>query len=205
MAATTITERALALMGPLLGVDAESDALLEALVRGMGQPVEQLSLAVYGDDTREPLDVLVDPTRSEAWSLDHAMQWNGGARPPRLSGESDEAYLARSMVASARPLGIARGSTAALAELVASYLTPTQVVHIAEDTDDGILTALVSVDPEVPTPVDAIEAAANDPAAVAIGWRVVVQDGDEATIATWTRTLDATTEQLDDLDIGDVT
>lgn len=204
MTATTIADRAVDRLAFLTGFgDPEHDELLEALVRGLLTPLERLSLAIYGDEIRDPLDVVLDPSRAELWSLEAAAEWTGGTLPGRRPGETDAAYLERARVAAARPRAIRRGSSDGLIEIGRPYLTGDQACRTVEDLDEGLVLFIVrtgSVDDAA-----VLEQVLNDPEVVAAGWRVEVTETDEPLIDEWTLTIDDVDVAIDDLTLEDVT
>lgn len=198
-----IADRAWKLMNAtgLVGVDAESDRLMEGIVRGVLDAALPLSLAAHGDGVSGPWVLLTDPERAPLEALPYAVQWTGATVAPRLEGETDDDYLPRARLEARRPRGMFRGSERALLDVARPFLTGASEPRITPAAGGDIWTVLFVVASAGVRDAVALERALNDPAVIAAGMRAVlvlsdVPVWDELTM-TWdaetTGTWDATT------------
>jgi hypothetical protein len=198
-ALNVIAERAWKLIGAtgLVGVDAESDRLLEGLVRGLLDAALPLSLAAHGDDEAGPWERYTNPEHATLDTLPYAVQWTGATVAPRLGNEPADQYLQRARLEARRPRGMFRGSPRALLDVAQPFLTGAYEPRITPDAGGDLYTVLFVIRSAGVTDAVRLEAALNDPAVIAAGMRVllVLSDTlvwDEATVG-W----DATTDSWD--------
>jgi hypothetical protein len=171
---SVLADRAVRLVDYLRIGDPVSDALLEALVRGLLDPADRLSLVAHGDGTIGPWAAITDPGVAELWALPHAAQWTGGVMPPRALGESDSDYLARARAEVVQPRGMRRGSAPARQVAARPHLTGTRTVRVAERLDgDPWEVGVLVLEAEL-SDIAALEAAVNDPDVITAGMRAVV-------------------------------
>lgn len=186
---STPADRALALLTHLLvSGDSESNALLDALVRGWMTGSEPLGLIAYGDETRRPWQVLTDPAAAELWSLPHASQYTGGTLPARLPGETDIDYLVRARSAALSPAGMYRGAQRAITEAVRPHLTGQRRVVVIPAPGGDIWSVIVitylAETPDQDAVIEAIEGVPTvHPGVVAAGIVVDYRVGGGWTIA----------------------
>jgi hypothetical protein len=169
-----LADRAVGLLEYLRVGDPVADGLLEALVRGLLDPADRLSLVAHGDGTIGPWQAITDPGVAEMWALPTASQWTGGVMPPRAVGETDDAYLPRARAEVVQPRGMRRGSAPALQVAARPHLTGTQTVRVAERLDGDAWQAGVLVLEAELIDLDALVAAVNDPDVITAGMRAVV-------------------------------
>lgn len=179
-----------------VGVDAESDRLLEGLVRGILGPALPLSLAAHGDGVVGPWELYTNPEHANLDTLDYAVQWTGATVATRFDGELDESYLARARLEARRPRGMFRGSERGLLDVARPFLTGSYQPRITPVAGD-LWTVLFEIPPEGMTDSAALEAALNDPSVIPAGMRVVFSVTDRLTWNAATVPWDAATETWD--------
>lgn len=116
-------------------VDAESDAILDAIIGGIADAADRLGIVAFGTDTIPPGQALSDPSVAPDWALAHAAQYTGAILPGRAAGEDYDAWLARARDAAVYPGGIKRGTEEAVRRAAAGFLTGTQSVFISYTGD----------------------------------------------------------------------
>lgn len=173
----------------LVGVDPESDRLMEGIIRGALDPALPLSLAAHGSDDVGPWEPYTNPERATLQTLPYAVQWTGATVAPRLEGESDDQYLQRARLEARRPRGMFRGSERALLDVARPFLTGLYEPRITPDAGGDLYTVLFVIRAAGITDSVRLEAALNDPAVIAAGMKVVLTLSDtlvwdEATM-TW--------------------
>lgn len=192
-------DRALRLQSHLL-IDAESDALLVGLTAGAMGPAELLSLIAHGDGVIGPLRAATDPRVAPPELLEYSGQWTGGTMPPRIDGETEDAYITRARRELVRPRGIRRGTPQSLIDVAEAYLTPehgpVRVVQNA-DGDDWLVLLLVRAEDVADLP--GLEAALNHPEVVFTGGKIVVRTSDALLIDELTGTIDNLTGTINEL------
>lgn len=166
-------DRAAAFALAALSHDPGSDALLEALTRGLLDPMERVSDAAHSGEY--PWQILTDPGVAPLWALPYAGQWTGGKMPARFDGESDADYEARARAELVRPRGMRRGSPQSLKLLAQSYLTGTKTVVFAQRIGGVLYDHAVYVYPGECPSTAALEAALNRPDVIPAGHKITVQ------------------------------
>lgn len=130
MAAPTVLERLSALLESRRA-DAESDAILDAIIGGIADAAERLGVVAFGTDEVPVGRALSDPSVAPAWALAHAAQYTGATLPGRLEGESEADWLARARDAAVYPRGIKRGTEEAVRRAAQPLLTGTRAVFVS--------------------------------------------------------------------------
>lgn len=109
-----------------------SDRVLDALCVAFAAPLARHHMVSHGTDRADPWGVLRNPAVAPLWALPVAALSVGGSMPPRLDGESDDAYEARARLAITYPRGMRRGGVEAVRQAVATTLTGSRAVTVHE-------------------------------------------------------------------------
>lgn len=156
---------------------AGSNRVLHALLQAFAAPFGRSHAVAHGEGDLEPWRVLTDPAVAPVWALPYAAQFAGGVVPPRLDGETDDAYLARARQAVVFPRGMKRGGAEAIRIAVEATLTGSRRVFIRERANDDAWSLYVhTLSAETPDP-GATRREAESVAAAGVVVTVVPLDG----------------------------
>lgn len=165
-----LVERMLRLLQHLL-IDEENDELLEEMIAAVSVAYDATGEIAFGNvDTDEPWRALLDPVVARLEWLPYAAQLTGGVMPPRVSGETDDAYLDRARLELTYPRGLYRSSRSSAEIVAAPFLSGTERFVLTYDKDDPRIVYVDIIDSEVADPVGLL-AALNHPDVVYAGER----------------------------------
>lgn len=117
-------------------IDADSDAILEAIIGGISDAADRLGIVAFGAEGIPPGRALTDPSVAPDWALPHAALYtSGGLLPGKLATETQDQWLARARDAAVYPLGIKAGTDEAIIRTVQPLLTGTKTVIISIGAD----------------------------------------------------------------------
>lgn len=153
MAVPTVTERLTSLLASrYVPGDVENNAVLDAIIGGIADAADRLSLIAFGSDTVPPGRALTDPSVAPDWALAHAAMYTGGILPGRQATELYDAWVARARAAVVYPAGIKRGTEEAVRRAAEPYLTGTKTVVISVGGGDPYQMVVRTITSETPTP-----------------------------------------------------
>lgn len=159
MPVPTVTERLTSLLASrYVDGDVENNAVLDAIIGGIADAADRLSLIAFGSDEVPPGHALTDPSVAPDWALAHAALYTGGILPGRSAAEPYEDWLARARSAAVYPAGIKRGTDEAVRRAVEPLLTGTKTVVISVAAGDPYQMVIRTITSETPSPA-AVQAA----------------------------------------------